>query len=69
MRPGSTLAPLRAKAAQRLARARLNAAGRIAFAAIRLPSWCWTGRATASATAIREKSRTGEALVGAIPSW
>jgi nicotinate-nucleotide adenylyltransferase len=69
MRPGSTLAPLRAKAAQRLARARLNAAGRIAFADPPAFVVLDGPRSTASATAIRERSRTGEALVGAIPSW
>jgi len=69
MRPGSTLAPLRAKAAQRLARSRLNAAGRIAFS--RPPAFVVLDgpRSSASATAIRAQSRTGEALVGAIPSW
>jgi nicotinate-nucleotide adenylyltransferase len=69
MRPGSTLAPLRAKAAQRLARSRLSVAGRIAFAPPPAFVVLDGPRNTASATAIRDQSRTGEALVGAIPSW
>jgi len=68
MRPGSTLAPLRAKAAQRLGRSRLKAAGRIAFADPPAFVVIDGPRSTASATAIREQSRNGEALVGAIPS-
>jgi nicotinate-nucleotide adenylyltransferase len=69
LRPGSTLAPLRAKAAQRLARSRLSAAGRIAFAAPPALVVLDGPRSAASSTAIRAQSRTGEALVGANPSW
>lgn len=69
MRPGTTLAPLRAKAAQRLARMRKNAGGRITFA--KPPAFIVLDgpRSAASASAIRAKSQEGEALVGAIPSW
>ena len=59
----------RAKAAQRLARSRLSAAGRIAFAPPPAFVVLDGPRSAASATAIRDQSRTGEALVGAIPSW
>jgi len=69
MRPGSTLAPLRAKAAQKLARSRRCAAERVPFA--RPPAFIVLDgpRNTASSTAIRAQSQEGEALVGAIPSW
>lgn len=69
MRPGSTLAPLRAKAAQRLARSRRIACGRIAFADPPAFVVLDGPRSPASATAIRARAETGEALVGAIPSW
>jgi nicotinate-nucleotide adenylyltransferase len=69
MRPGTTLAPLRAKAAQRLARSRRNAPGRMAFQ--HPPAFVVLDgpRNKTSATAIRSQSEPGEALVGAIPSW
>ncbi|HTV28586.1 MAG TPA: nicotinate-nucleotide adenylyltransferase [Xanthobacteraceae bacterium] len=69
MRPGTTLAPLRAKAAQRLARSRRCAAERVPFA--RPPAFIVLDgpRNTASSTAIRAQSQESEALVGAIPSW
>ena len=47
----------------------VTTAGRIAFADPPAFVVLDGPRSAASATAIRERSRTGEALVGAIPSW
>jgi nicotinate-nucleotide adenylyltransferase len=68
LRPGTILAPLRAKAAQRLARARLREPGRIVF--MKPPALVVVDgkRNPASATAIRARSRYEEALVSAIPT-
>ena len=68
MRPGTTLAPLRAKAIQRFAQARRVAAIKLACAAPPAIAVIDGTRSGASATAIRAKNALDEALVRTIPS-
>lgn len=68
MRPGTTLAPLRAKAIQRFAQARRVAAAKLACAIPPAIAVLDGTRSGASATAIRAKNAVDEALVRTIPS-
>lgn len=68
LRPGATLAPLRAKAAQRFAPARLRDVRSIATATPPALAIVDGPRNRESSTAIRGKPARGEALVRAIPA-
>jgi nicotinate-nucleotide adenylyltransferase len=68
IRPGTTLAPLRAKAAQRFARARMGAERNIAASTPPALAIVDGPRSKVSATAIRARSGWSEALVRAIPT-
>ena len=68
MRPGSTVAPLRAKALQRFAHARVADPARLPFAQPPAISVLDGPRSSASATAIRAQALADEALVNAVRS-
>jgi len=68
MRPGSTLAPLNAKAARRLANVKVTSPCRIAFAKPPALAVVDGRRSAASSTAIRAQTGWGELLVRAIPA-
>ena len=67
MRPGSTLAPLRAKVLQRFADARVNNPAKLAYAKPPAIAVLDGPRNSASATAIRAQNFADDALVRAIP--
>lgn len=66
MRPGSTLAPLRAKVLQRFARARMRDPAELAEARPPAVAILDGPRSSASATSIRARCLADEALVGAV---